>query len=422
MTEASGRRPPGEAVLAALRERPDDQDLWDRLRVRQFPGNRINLDPGSIGTPSQAVRAAIQGFWGDELFAYPEGQVQRGRAERRRARALAAALWGGEAPALTAGASEALRAIAHALRERLGGSEPAVVLTSGHEHPGALAAFERGFRLVRLPDAALRDPAAAATIAASQRPAILLLSQVTCTMGHVIAVREISAAVRAVAPDVFTIVDAAQAVGLVPPALAGADLVVASGHKWLFGPPGVGLAWASARARAELPGLDAGAEAGEEGCGCPGLERRGAHDFSLYAGLAAALDLHAAIGPVALRRSRALAVFIARELHERLVAARVAHHFFDPTTGEEREAPPAADALLGTVSVGLVGVDVEQVCASLHRAGIHLRPIHERGPGPRRGPLLRIGAPCYESTARARRAVDALVAALPGHLNKSNRT
>lgn len=422
MTDASGRKPPGEGVLTALRERPDDQDLWDRLRVRQFAGARINLDPGSIGTPAQAVRAAMQGFWGDELFACPEGQVQRGRAERRRARALAAALWGGEAPALTAGTSEALRAIAHALRVRLAGSEPPMVLASGHEHPGARAAFEPGFRWVELTAAALRDPAAVGAIAAGQRAAILLLSQVTWTIGQVIAVREIAGAVRAAAPEVFVVVDAAQALGLVPPALAGADFVVASGHKWLFGPPGVGFAWASARARAELPGLASGGEAAEEGCGGPGLERRGIHDFSVYPGLAAALDLHAALGPVALRRSRTLASYVGRELHERLGAAGVAHHFFDPATGEERPTPPGAEALLGTVSVGLPGVDVEQVGAALHRGGIHVRAIHERGPGSRRGPLIRIGAPCYESTARVRRAVEALVAAIPSAGSRAGRT
>ncbi|WAS97736.1 aminotransferase class V-fold PLP-dependent enzyme [Nannocystis punicea] len=407
MTEASGRRPAGESLLGALRERPEDQDLWDRLRVRQFPGARINLDPGSIATPAQAVRAAMQGFWDDELFAYPEGQVQRGRAERRRVRALAAALWGGQPPALTAGTSEALRTIGQALRERLGGSEGPLVLMSEHEHPSATAAFEPGFRAAILPDAALRDPAVAGAVAAAQRPAILLLSQVTYTIGQAIAAREIAAAVRDAAPEVFVIVDAAQAVGLVPPALTGADFVVASGHKWLFGPPGVGFAWTSSRARAELPLL---AGEGEEG-GCAGLERRGAHDFSVYAGLAAALDLHAALGHVALKRSRTLAAWSARELHERLLAAGAAHRFFDPSTGEEREGPPTAEQLLATVSVALPGVDLEAVCTGLHRAGIHVRCVFERRAG-KRTPLLRLGAPCYESTARVRRAIEALVAAV----------
>lgn len=405
MTEASGRRSAGESVLGALRERPEDQDLWDRLRVRQFPGARINLDPGSIATPAQAVRAAMQGFWDDELFAYPEGQVQRGRAERRRARALAAALWGGDPPALTAGTGEALRTIAYALRERLGGGEAPLVLMSEHEHPSATAAFERGFRAATLPDAALRDPAAAGAIAAGQRPAVLLLSQVTCTIGQAIPAREIAAAVRAATPEVFVIVDAAQAVGLMPPALTGADVVVASGHKWLFGPPGVGFAWTSPRARAELPLL---AGEGEEG---GGLERRGAHDFSVYAGLAAALDLHAALGHVALKRSRALAAWSARELHERLLAAAVAHQFFDALTGEEREAPPTAEQLLATVSVALPGIDVEAVCMALHPMGIHLRCVIDRRAG-KRTPLLRLGAPCYESTARVRRAIEALVTAV----------
>lgn len=409
MSEASGRgKPTGESVLSALRERPDDQDLWDRLRVRQFAGARINLDTASLGTPSQVVRNAVQGFWADELFAYPMGQVQRGRAEMRRARALAAAIWGGEAPALTPGTTEATRLIAAAVREQLGTSGPAVVLTSGHEHAGPFAAFAQhaGFRCVVVADEVLRDPGALAELAAAQRPAVLLLSQVTHSIGQLLPVREIAATVREAAPEVYVVVDAAQALGLVAPALAGADLVVACGHKWLFGPPGCGVAWASARARKELRALGFSGDPLDPEAPCPGLERHGTHDSSVYAGLAAALDLYASIGPAAaLRRTRTLAAWLARELHLRLAAAGVVHRFFDPATGEGRETPPAADALLGVVGVELPEVDGEPACVGLGQAGIHLRWLARRR-------VLRFSAPCFESNARVRRALDAVTAAL----------
>jgi UDP-sulfoquinovose synthase len=412
MTEAAGRgKPAGESVLTALRDRPDDHDLWDRFRVRQFPGQRLNLDPGTIGTPSQAVRNALQGFWADELYAYPDGQIQRGRAESRRVRALAAALWGAEVPALTGGTTEAARMVAHALREQLAAHVPPVVLASGHEHPGGLGPFEReaGFRCVQIPDEALRDPDAVAALAAAHRPAALVLSQITYTLGQVLPVREIAAAVRAAAPEVFVVVDAAQALGLVAPACVGADVVLASGHKWLFGPPGCGLAWVSARARKELRGLALSADALDPDAPCPGLERPGVHDFSLYAGLAAALELHAALGAAAvLRRTRALAAWMARELHQRLHAAGVAHRFFDPPTGEAREVPPPAEALIGSISVELADCDPEPACEALGHAGIHVRCLQmQRG-----HKLVRLGAPCYESDARVRRGLDALVAAL----------
>lgn len=414
MSEAGRGKPAGESVLAALRDRPDDHDLWDRFRVRQFPGRRLNLDTGTIGTPSQAVRNALTGFWADELYAYPVGQIQRGRAEMRRARALAAALWSADVPAVTGGTTEAARVVAHALREHVGPHAAPVVLASGHEHPGGLGPFERGagLRAVTIPDEALRDADAVAALAAAHRPVALVLSQITYTTGQVLPVREIAAAVRAAAPEVFVVVDAAQALGLVAPAFAGADIVIASGHKWLFGPPGCGLAWASARARKELRALALSADALDPDAPCPGLERNGAHDFSLYAGLAAALDLHAAIGPAAvLRRTRTLAAWLARELHQRLQAAAVAHRFVDPASGEAREAPPPAEALLGPVSVEFPDRDPEPACEALGHAGIHVRCLHERRGGKRLN-LVRFGAPCYESDARVRRGLDALVTAL----------
>lgn len=55
-----------------------------------------------------------------------------------------------------------------------------------------------------------------AAAVASQRPQVLFLSQITYTKGQVIPVARHIAAARAVDPELWAIVDAAQAVGLTP--------------------------------------------------------------------------------------------------------------------------------------------------------------------------------------------------------------
>lgn len=405
--------PPSDPLAAALRACPDDPDLWDMLRAREFPGEHVNLNPGTLGTPSRSVRAARRAAADAEDAAWPLRQYQRARADLRRARDRARELWGPAPLAFTGGTSEAMTRLTLALHARLAPG-PVRVLTSAHEHAGGLAGFLRDplFAVHHLPDAALADPTAVAAAAAELRPHVLFLSQITYTTGQVLPVSSHIAAVRARLPEIWAVVDAAQAVGLVPPALAGADATVASGHKWLFGPPGSGLAWLSERACSELS-LGWAGEPLDPDAPCPALERAGGHDFSVHAGAAAALDLHAALGPELVRaRSRALARWFAAELHARLRASQIAHEFFDPTTGARTETPP--EALLAAVHVHFPTLDPYPAYAALDARGVHLKCIKKALPDGAALAVLRAGLPCYESQARLGRALDLLAAALAG--------
>ncbi len=386
---------------------------WASLRMREFPGPHINLNVGTLGTPARSVRAAQRAFWGGGLRAWPLGQYQRGRAEIRRVRALAEALWGPANVAVTGGSSEVMTRITLALHARVG---PGLrVLTSGHEHAGGLRGF---LSLPRcevhyLPDHLLADPSAVAERVAELRPHVLFLSQITYTTGQQIPVGQHIAAARAVDAEIWTIVDAAQALGLVPPALAGADVVVASGHKWLFGPGGSGLVWLSSRACVELAPGAAGEALDAEAPGAP-FERSGGHDFSVYAGLAAALALHAELGGELLARSRSLAADFAAQLHSALCDRAIAHNFFDPSTGALLDAPPPAERLLGAVHVNFPALDPYPAYAALDARGIHLKCIKGARPTGTQLALLRACLPCYESPERLRGAVDRIVAAIGG--------
>lgn len=394
---------------------PDAPIDWASLRAREFPGSRINLNAGTLGTSPRSVRAAQREFWRGGLRAWPLGQYQRGRAAARRVRELACRLWGASNLAVTGGASEAMTRLTLALHARLAPG-PIRVLASGHEHAGGINGFLRhpGFTLSYLPADTLTCPAALAAHVAERRPQVLLLSQVTYTTGLILPIAEHLTAVRAACPELWVIVDAAQAVGLVPPALAGADAVVASGHKWLFGPPGSGLVWLNERAVHEL-GPGAAGEPLDPESPCAAFERVGGHDFSVHAGLAAALELHGALGPFAvLGRSRQLAAWFAAELHARLRDRAVHHLFFDPTTGAANDAPPPADRLIGVVHVQFPLLDPYPAYAALDARGIHFKCIKDVRADGTRLAVLRACIPCYETHDRLRRALDLLAAALVG--------
>ena len=401
--------PPSEPVSG-----PSDDD-WETLRLREFPGERCNLNAGTLGTPARTVLAAQQEFWRDELRAWPLGQYRRGREGLQRARALAHALWGPTPVALGAGASETMTRLTLALHARLAPAKIRV-LTTGLEHAGGVQGFARhpDFSLHTLPDAALCDHAAFTAEFARVRPQVLLLSQISYCTGQVLPIAALLQAARAVDPDCWTIVDAAQAVGLVPPALESADVVIASGHKWLFGPPGSGLVWLSERARLELAPGWAG-EPLDPDAPAAAFERAGGQDLSLHAGMAAALALHAALGPAAiLARSQTLAAWFAAELHARLRARDIAHAFFDPPTGLLQTTPPTADRLIGAVHVQFPALDPYPAYAALDARGIHLKCIKSQRPTGARLSLLRFALPCHESFNRLAPALDAIAAALAG--------
>lgn len=405
--------PPSETALRS--QAADDPDRWELLRLREFPGARCNLNAGTLGTPARSVLAAQRAFWRDDLRAWPLGQYRRGREDLRRARALAHDLWGPAPVALGGGTSEAMTRLTLALHARLAPGKIRV-LTSGLEHPGGVQGFLRhpDFELHHLPDAALADPAALADHIHTLRPQVLLLSQITYCTGALLPISALLLAARAEDPTIWTIVDAAQALGLVPPALEHADAVVASGHKWLYGPPGSGLLWLSPRALVELAPGSAGEPLDPESP-TAAFERSGGHDLSQHAGLAAALALHAALGPARIAsRCRTLAAWFAAGLHARLRDRGIAHVFIDPRTGGFQSTPPTADRLLGAVHVQFPDLDPYPAYMALDAAGIHLKCIKGARPTGLRLNLLRACLPAHESFDRLSLALDRITAALAG--------
>lgn len=390
-----------------------------RLAAEEFPpepGGRINLNPGTMARPSRRALAAIAAYPEDGRCSWPLGQYGAGREAIQAARRRAAALWGAT-PAITAGTTQTVNLILLNLLIQRG--RPCRVLTTGHEHEGGIAGFERhpGWSVSYLPDDALTDPALAGEIARRERPDLLFLSHITWTDGRLLPVEEIRMAVAEACPEAWALLDAAQSVGLasLPPGFAERwELTVASAHKWLAAPSGLGLLWRGARARAAGPlcwgGHPLDPEAAEGGD-----EQAGGQDFSRLCGLAAALDLYAEAGIAAAQAESARkADRLAEGIHAILGGAGRGHAFAVPDQPGAWSGAPVPMAGICTVRLE---EDPYPLYRALEEARVHVKCVKGRTPTGVELRQLRLGVPWYTTDAEIGEALERLarcVAALPG--------
>lgn len=345
---------------------PLEHATWEELRRAEFATERWNLNPGTLGTTARRVEAACAAF-AEATRGWPLGAYGLGRDAAARARAAAPTIGVPGPVTLQAGTTVTTTLLAHALRAHVG--RPLRVLTTAHEHPGGLAAFARGAWVRHLLDPALDEPEAFADEVRRCQPDVVLLSQILWTNGRALPTGALCRAARSVSPEAWVIVDAAQALGVAELDAEDADFLVASGHKWLGGPAGTGLLWVGPRAEA-LGGLGWAGEPGHEDAGA-GFEAGGGQDFARWAGLAAALDLHAGIGTrTVARRSHDLATFLATRLH---VALASRPHRFAERGAWSRE--PAAQG--AHVVLTLDGVDPYPLYRRLEEEKIHVKCIKE---------------------------------------------
>lgn len=158
---------------------------------------------------------------------------------------------------LTSGAGEGLALVAQGL-DLQGGDE---VLTTTHDHdsavyPWLVQARRRGIKVVQLPQDGV--PAAPEAIvgrfagAITPKTRVVLFSHVQYTDGTLMPAKEICALARA--NNAFSVVDGAQAAGLVDFALRdlGCDAYATCFHKWLNGPAGSGALYLRRESQAQL--------------------------------------------------------------------------------------------------------------------------------------------------------------------------
>ncbi|MDE2925898.1 MAG: aminotransferase class V-fold PLP-dependent enzyme [Acidobacteriota bacterium] len=145
--------------------------------------------------------------------------------------------------------------------------------------------------------------------ALSGRARMVCLSQISTLDGRKLPAREAAGLART--RGVRLMLDGAQAVGQFPveiPAL-GCDYYIASGHKWLLGPLGVGFLWVSPDRLADfrpdyIPDASTWLKPGDPRPPVTAALRSelGTHNYALRIGLGRALEIMEALGPARIER------------------------------------------------------------------------------------------------------------------------
>ena len=371
------------------------RELWPMLRAQPVLDSGVTwLDTASYGPSLRAV--LVEEYRQREALSLDRETYVRERCGGEAMRQLLGTLAGffgagADDIALTSGATQALNMVAAGL-DFTPGDE---ILTTAHDHPAAvypwlLQAKRRGLKVNQIqlpsplpaPDQVLDTFRAALT----ERTRLMCFSHVQYTDGTVLPVRELCALARE--RNVLTLVDGAQAAGMVPVQLRalGCDFYAASLHKWINGPAGTGFLYFDEAARFRLwPAVVASAHdwdavdrfgaalaplPSEYRAAWPASLRKFSYDdpYSIphWQALLPAIVLQQEIGPArASARIRELAWYLRMEL-QRIEGVRVL-----TSTHPELWA--------GIVAFEIPGIDSGELVAALAEARIVVRRVQHAG-------------------------------------------
>jgi len=301
---------------------PHDERFWGMVRS-QFPlrEDPVYLNNGTMG-PSpypvlDAVRAEMEDI--DRAGRYGGWDV---------ARPVVAAFINAapEEISLTHNVTEGISVVACGIPLKRGDE---VILTD-HEHVGnALPWLARARRDGLVIKTFSPAPTAAGTLERisgllTARTRVIAVPHITCTTGHVLPARDISALGRS--KNIFVMIDAAHTPGMMPldVKLMGCDFLASCGHKWMLGPKGTGFLYVRKEVLEVLEPFwtGGGSDAGWDVRQGTMAFRPDAHRFdfasqnaALYVGLNAAIDF---INRIGIDNIRARDVMLAGYLRSRL--------------------------------------------------------------------------------------------------------
>jgi UDP-sulfoquinovose synthase len=390
--------------------RPDDEFAWEGFRLNHFPYWPVNLNPGTLGTPSRDVREAMQGFDRAEELAYPLEQYRRARQAMADVVETARLIWKspGHMPNVVGGASHCSNLLALALtRIAARRHRPLRVLTTPHEHVGGIGAFERmhEFEVEYLTEPELRDLNAFEQHAERFDPDVAFFSHLTYDDNRILPVSQWGELLTRRRPESLILVDVSQSLGRMAPPFAHADALFGSGHKWLFGPRGSGLLWTNERFRRAVAGLYWSGEPLSMDPETAGFSPAGAVDFSVFAGLDAALHLHLRVGDeLACQRGAQLAARVAKRAGALFDSFGVEHTILESSAGGE--------ARTGTLTVSFPRFDPYPLYTAMNQRMLHCKCIKHRTRSGAPKQLLRFGIPYYETLTRLRDALAVLESCL----------
>lgn len=237
---------------------PDDEKYWQELLWHFFiPRGEAYCNTSTLGASPKVVVNAV-----NDHMRYVETQLPGfdyrsdrplllgGYQDEPSLRTRIGKILGGsmQEVALTRNATMGMSYVAQGLQLSPGDE----VIMTDQEHPGGRCAYDvrvkrDGIKIVEVPiSLPANDPdalVAAFAAAVTKRTKVLAIPHITSALGIILPVKRIIAAARARRPDLYVVLDGAQAMGHVAIDVRDfdCDAYFSSPHKWVLTPKGTGV-------------------------------------------------------------------------------------------------------------------------------------------------------------------------------------
>jgi UDP-sulfoquinovose synthase len=390
---------------------PVTEQDWVTFQDQNFPYKRINLNPGTLGAPSKAVKKATKRFLDDgDLAAFPLGQYQKARELLEKVRALGNQIWNSpdHDMTITASASQCSNllslSIARAFKKE--SNNEIRVLTTLHEHYGGIKSFQslNDYKVEYLTDEELADESMFLRKLDLIKPQVAFFSHICYDTGQVMPVELWARHIKQLYPDCKIVIDIAQSLGVYEPPFKNADAIFGSTHKWLFGPQGGGLLWTTPTFRSWVGGINWGGEGIDQDKDFAQFSIPGGQNFNLYSGLEAALKLYKKVGGATIRKRATELVNYFRKGVDKIIGTLDINALLLTPNEESLSAGMENTGLITTSAAMMVmaflNYDPYNLYAGLNELGIHVKCIKDREINGKIYNVLRLGFPYYETKQR----------------------
>lgn len=378
-----------------------DEKRWNNFREEYFNIQRINLNPGTLGTASAAVKAVRQNA--DALTGAegnPLGMYDYGRKHLSEIKTICNELWPskGYEIVIANGTSQTINLLALSMLRSLNetGRRKYKVITSHHEHPGGIGVFEHlpEYDVHYIDDDVLNDEQQLRQLVSSIQPDVAFISQVYYASGNFSPYDNFCSITKEVAPECKVILDVTQSIGLHELPFGFADVVIGSLHKWVFGPHGSGITWMKREFHQWIGGLFWNGVGLSTEPHLSKLSLQGGQDFIMYAEVLEALKLYKTAGKEnVLERSAYLSDIFRNELEKVLGRFDIGHKVLNSGT----QAP--------LLSVAFENYHPFELYTQLNENGVHCKCIIDYKKGNSTYHIIRFGIPYYETVERLQRAI-----------------
>jgi UDP-sulfoquinovose synthase len=376
--------------------RIDDDNYWQFFREQHFPSDRINLNPGTLGTTSMPVKKIRYNQNPlHNMEGYPLGSYEHGRRNHSEINKLCAEIWPSHGYQLTVthSTSQTMNLIALAMLRRLHKMDhpPYRIFTTTHEHEGGIGCFHHlpEYEVYYVDDETLADKKLMAEKLKEIEPHLAFFSHVYYDTGNLAPVTDWMQTVHQVVPDCKIILDVAQSLGLYEVPFGYADIIAGSTHKWLFGPHGGGLMWMKSSFFKWVEGVFWSGH----GLGYTpeniALSIPGGQDFQMYPAIVESLKLFKQMGQATiLARSAYLRKYFQDKLDKIFTQYGIGHTFLN----NDEQCP--------LVAIAFTDFDPYPLYKYLNDSQVHTKCIKNHAIGDTTYHIVRIGLPYFESFDR----------------------